>query len=328
MTNKKLIAVVGATGAQGGGLARAILDDSRGEFACRALTRDPSSPAARALADRGTEVVRANLDHEDTLSAAFEGAHGAYCMTNFFEHFSASRETEQAENLARAARKAGVRHVIWSTSQDSRDWVSPQGDRLPTLAEGFQVPHWDGKARGNRYFTDLGVPTTFLLPPTYWENLFMPGTPHQVQRGPDGVLAITLPAGEAKMPGMGAEDIGRCAYGLLKGGQEFVGTTVGVAAESSTGAELAAAVSEALGESVRYHAVPLDVVRAAPFPGADAVANMFQIITEANDDYCGHYDLALSRSINPQLRTLAEWVTANQHKFQVPVAISSNARHE
>ncbi|MBA3425268.1 MAG: NmrA family NAD(P)-binding protein [Rubrobacter sp.] len=253
----------------------------------------------------------------DTLSAAFEGAYGAYCMTNFFEHFSASKETEQAENLARAAKTAGVRHAIWSTSPDSRDWVSPQGNRLPESPDGYQVPHWDGKARGNRYFSELGVPTTFLLPPTYWENLFMPGAPHQVQRGPDGVLAITLPAGEAKMPGMGVEDIGRCAYGLFKGGQEFVETTVGVAAESSTGAELAAAVSEALGENVRYNAVPLDVVRAAPFPGADAVANMFQIIGEANDDYCGHYDLALSRSINPQLRTLAEWVAANQHKFQV-----------
>ncbi len=240
-------------------------------------------------------------------------------MTNFFEHFSASKETEQAEHLARAAKTAGVRHAIWSTSLDSRNWVSPQGNRLPESPDGYQVPHWDGKARGNRHFAELGVPTTFLLPPTYWENLFMPGAPHQVQRGPDGVLAITLPAGEAKMPGMAAEDIGKCAYGLFQGGQEFVGTTVGVAAESSTGAELAAAVSEALGENVRYHAVPLDAVRAAPFPGADAVANMFQIIVEANDDYCGHYDLALSRSLNPQLCTLAEWVAANQHKFQVPV---------
>jgi len=193
-------------------------------------------------------------------------------MTNFFEHFSASKETEQTENLARAAKTAGVRHAIRSTSPDSRDWVSPQGNRLPESPDGYQVPHWDGKARGNRYFSEVGVPTTFLLPPTYWENLFMPGAPHQVQRGPDGVLAITLPAGEAKMPGMGAEDIGRCAYGVFKGGQEFVGTTVGVAAESSTGTELAAAVSEALGEKVRYNAAPLDAVRSAPFPGADAVA--------------------------------------------------------
>jgi uncharacterized protein YbjT (DUF2867 family) len=319
MTDRKLIAVVGATGAQGGGLARAILDDSRGEFTCRALTRDPSSPAAQALADRGAEVVRADLDQEDTLSAAFDGAYGAYCMTNFFEHFSASKETEQAAKLARAAKTAGVRHCIWSTSPDSRDWVSPQGNRLPESPDGYQVPHWDGKARGNRYFSELGVPTTYLLPPTYWENLFMPGAPHQVQRGPDGVLAVTLPAGEAKMPGMGAEDIGRCAYGLFKVGQELVGATVGVAAESSTGAELAAAASEALGERVRYDAVPLDVVRAAPFPGADAVANMFQIIVETNDDYCGHYDLTLSRTLNPQLRSLADWAAANRHSFQVPM---------
>src|SRR5688572_29016421 len=104
MANKNVIAVVGATGAQGGGLARSILEDSEGAFAVRALTRNPGSDAARKLAEQGAEVVRADLDDVDSLTAAFDGASGAYCMTNFFEHFSADHELQQAANLAVAAK--------------------------------------------------------------------------------------------------------------------------------------------------------------------------------------------------------------------------------
>jgi uncharacterized protein YbjT (DUF2867 family) len=81
MADKKIIAVTGATGAQGGGLARAILDDPSGEFALRAVTRDPGKDAAQALADRGAEVVQADLDDEASLRNAFDGAYGAYCLT-------------------------------------------------------------------------------------------------------------------------------------------------------------------------------------------------------------------------------------------------------
>ena len=318
MADKKTIAVVGATGAQGGGLARAILDDPHGEFACRALTRDTTSEAARALADRGAEVVPADLDDEDSLAAAFEGAHGAYCMTNFFEHFSAEKETAQAGNLARAAKTTRIRHAIWSTSQDSQEWVSPTGDSLPASPDGYLVPHWDGKAQGNHFFTDVGVPTTFLLPPMFWENLFMPGAPHQVQRGVDGVLAISLPAADARIPGMAAEDIGRCAYGIFQAGGQFVGATVGVASEILTATELATALSPALSEEVRYNRLSLEAVRAAPYPGADAVANMFQIITEMNGEYCAQYEPDLSRSLNPRLQTLAGWLAGSRPAVPAP----------
>jgi uncharacterized protein YbjT (DUF2867 family) len=93
MTGKKIIAVVGATGAQGGGLARAILADPGGGFAARALTRDPSSENATALAALGAEVVRADLDDQASVRAAFQGAYGAYCVTNFWEHFPPTRRS-------------------------------------------------------------------------------------------------------------------------------------------------------------------------------------------------------------------------------------------
>ena len=86
--SKKIIAVTGATGAQGGGLVRAILADPRGEFAVRAITRKPSGDAARALAQQGVEVVAADLDDPASVEKAFAGAYGAFCVTNFWEHFS------------------------------------------------------------------------------------------------------------------------------------------------------------------------------------------------------------------------------------------------
>src|SRR5438270_11110248 len=104
----KIIAVTGATGAQGGGLVRAILDDPEGGFVARSITRHPESAVARGLAARGVEVVQADLDDEESLARAFEGAYGAFCVTNFWEHFSPEREIVQGANLARAARSAGI----------------------------------------------------------------------------------------------------------------------------------------------------------------------------------------------------------------------------
>src|SRR5918998_2396149 len=107
----KIIAVVGSTGAQGGGLCRAILADKSGEFACRAITRDPSKDKAQALAAAGAEVVKADIDDVESLKKAFAGAHGVYGVTNFWEHLSPERELAQARNIADAARQAGISHV-------------------------------------------------------------------------------------------------------------------------------------------------------------------------------------------------------------------------
>src|SRR5437762_663146 len=169
-TDKKIIAVVGATGAQGGGLVRAILNDKQGGFAARAITRDPNSDKAKALADEGAEVVAADVDNAKSLEKAFEGAHGAFCVTFFWAHFKPEKEISQARNMAQAAKDAGVRHVIWSTLEDTRKSIPLSDDRMPTLMGKYKVPHFDAKGEANAIFTELGVPTTFLLTSVYWEN--------------------------------------------------------------------------------------------------------------------------------------------------------------
>jgi uncharacterized protein YbjT (DUF2867 family) len=309
MPDKKIIAVVGATGAQGGGLARAVLADPDGGFAVRALTRDPSKDTAVALADRGAEVVQADLDDEASLTAAFDGAYGAYCVTNFWEHFSGDKEVEQAGNLARAAKAAGIKHAIWSTFEDTRELIPLDDDRMPTLQGHYKVAHFDAKAESNHFFTDLGVPTTFLLTSGYWENFIYFGW--GPARGEDGVLAVTYPLGDKKLPSMAVEDIGKCAYAIFKAGAEYIGKTVGIAGGHPTGAEIAAAFTKALGEEVRYNDVPADVYRGFGFPGADDVGNMFQFKRDFNDAYTGVRSLEFSRKLNPDLQTLDSWLEQN-----------------
>jgi uncharacterized protein YbjT (DUF2867 family) len=223
MAEKKIIAVIGATGAQGGGLVRAILADKSGSFAARAVTRNPNSEKARALRETGVEVVAGDADKPETLGKAFAGAYGAFCLTNFWEHFSPEREIAQARNMAQAAKAAGVQHVIWSTLEDTRKWIPLEDDRMPTLMGKYKVPHFDGKGEADQIFRDLGVPTTWLLTSFYWDNLIYFGA--GPQRGPDGVLAITFPMDDKPLASIAVEDIGKCALGIFKRGRELINKT-------------------------------------------------------------------------------------------------------
>jgi len=309
---KKTIAVVGATGAQGGGLVRAILADPSGGFAARALTRDPHSDKAKALAALGAEVVKADVDDPKSLARAFEGAHGAFCVTFYWDHFSPEKELAQARAMAQAAKDAGVKHAIWSTLEDTRKRVPLSDSRMPTLLGKYKVPHYDAKGEANHFFTELGVPTTLLNTSFYWDNLIHFGS--GPKKGPDGKLAFVLPMGDKKLPGIAVEDIGRCAYGIFKR-PDLIGKTVGIAGEHLTGAQMAAALSKALGQEVVHNAVTPEVYRGFGFPGADDLGNMFQYKADFEAEYCGARDLAFSRSLNPQLQTFAQWLAANKDRI-------------
>ncbi|MGK2927409.1 MAG: NmrA/HSCARG family protein [Lysobacterales bacterium] len=306
MSEARVIAIVGATGAQGGGLVRAILDQPDCGFTARAITRSVASEPAQALAARGAEVVAANLDDAASLRAAFDGAYGAYCVTNFWEHFSPEKEQAQARNLAEAAAAAGLQHVIWSTLEDTRRWVPLDDERIPTLMDNYKVPHFDAKGSADRFFTEAGVPVTFLLTSFYWDNLIYFGS--GPKRAPDGMLHLTLPMGDALLPGIAAEDIGRCALGILRQPERYIGATVGIAGEHLSGGEMARSLSLALGEAVLYNDVTPDDYRGLGFPGAADLGNMFQFKRDFNEYFCGARDIALSRELNPELQTFEQWL--------------------
>ena len=315
MADKRIIAVVGATGAQGGGLVRAILQDPSGGFTMRALTRNPKSDRAAELARLGAEVVEANLDHPESLKRAFQGAHGAYCVTNFWEHFSPAKEMAQAANMAKAAAEGGVTHVIWSTLEDTRRWVPLDDDRMPTLMTEYKVPHFDAKGEANHLFADHGAPTTFLLTSFYWDNLISFGM--GPKKGADGTLVLTLPMGDKKLPGIAAEDIGKCAYGIFKQGRSYIGRTVGIAGEHLTGTAMAAALARALGREVIYNPVTPAAYRDFGFPGAEDLGNMFQFKQEFEAAFCGARDLDESRSLNPELQTFDAWLARNKDRIVI-----------
>ncbi|MDX1380018.1 MAG: NmrA/HSCARG family protein [Xanthomonadales bacterium] len=315
MSERKIIAVVGATGAQGGGLARAILDHPDAGFGVRALTRKAGSDKARQLQQQGADVVEADLDDRASLEAAFEGAYAAYCVTNFWEHFSPEKELQQAGNLAAAAAAARLRHVIWSTLEDTRRWVPLDDDRMPTLMENYKVPHFDAKGEADRFFIDAGVPATFLLTSFYWDNLIYFGS--GPTRAPDGMLHLTLPMGDARLPGIAAADIGRCALGIFRDPERFRGETVGIAGEHLTGGEMAQALSLALDEAVLYNAISPAEYRALGFPGAADLGNMFQFKRDFNDYFCGARSVEFTRELNPDLQTFDGWLA--NHAGEIPL---------
>jgi len=315
MEDKKLIAVVGATGAQGGGLVRAIVSEPASGFAVRALTRDTGSGKAKALAAMGVEVVAADLDDLESIKRAFTGCYGAFCLTNYWEHFSPEKEVAQAKAMAQATKHAAVRHVVWSTLEDTRRWIPLTDQRMPTLMGKYKVPHFDAKGEAESEFTKLGLPVTFLLTSFYWENLIFFGM--GPKKGPDGRLALILPMGDKKLPGIAVEDIGKCCLGIFKRGRDFIGKTVGIAGGHLTGQEMAAALSKALGKAITYNAVSFEAYRQFGFPGADDLGNMFQFKHDFNEVFCGARNPAVARSLNPSLQTFEQWLA--QNKDRIPV---------
>ena len=315
MSQKKVIAVVGATGAQGGGLVRAIATDRDGPFIARAITRKPESEKSRALAELGVEVVAGDADDPPSLDRAFAGAYGAFCVTNFWEHFSAEREGAQATAMARASRKAGVQHVIWSTLEDTRKWVPLDDGRLPTLQGKYKVPHFDSKGSVDRVFAEEAAPTTYLLAAFYWENFIYFGM--GPRKGPDGDLVLALPLGGVKLPGIAAGDIGKCAYGLFRRGTGTVGQRFGIAGEVLSGPEMAAKMGRALGRMVSFSDVPFDVYRGLGFPGAEDLGNMFQFHAILGDEFLRSRDPERSRSLNPNLLTFDAWLAANAGRMPI-----------
>ena len=234
-------------------------------------------------------------------------------MTFFWNHFSVETEQAEARNMAQAAKAAGLTHVIWSTLEDTRKYVPLTDDRMPTLQGHYKVPHFDGKGDSDKFFAEAGVPTTYLLASFYWDNFIHFGS--GPKKGPDGDYLLTFPIGHAKMAGVAAEDIGGVAYGILKAGPSLAGARIGVAGEHLTGDEMAAALTRALGKTVRYNEVEPAVYRSFGFPGADDLGNMFQFYRDFESVCNTTRDVARSRQLHPALKSFDAWLAVNASKI-------------
>ncbi len=318
MSANTTIAVLGATGGQGGGLVDAVLAD--GTFTPRVLTRDADSTRSHALAAAGAHVVAADLDDPDSLRSAFDGADAAFVVTNYWAPLAendtrtqAQRELTQARNAAVAAKQAGVGHVVWSTLEDTREHFG-HDDRVPSVDGGYKVPHFDAKAEADRFFVEQGVPTTFLRTTMFFEGFTGAVAP---TRDDAGTLTLTLPIADQPLSCIAVADIGKTALSIFKRGNDFAGRTISIAGDHLTGEQYASALGDALGEPVLYRPLEWDTFRALGFPGAVEMGNMFQYYTENSAAFVGARDLASVRELNPELQSFRDWLSSHAGEIHV-----------
>jgi uncharacterized protein YbjT (DUF2867 family) len=252
--DKKLVAVIGATGQQGGGVVRAL--QASGQFKVRALTRNPDKH--RELAE---EVVEADLDEPETLNAAFEGAHGVFLVTNFRE--AGSDELKQATAAIRAAKDAGVKHFIWSTLPD-----------VKAISGGkFNVPHFTGKAKIDRVVKDGGFENyTFVIAPFYYQNLAGALAP---QKQADGSMGWALPLDPTRqIIHMGdINELGNIVAGAFAHPDEAGSQYLPLVGDFLSFNEIVETLNRQ-GHNFSYKQVPKESF-AGSFPGASEIAEMF-----------------------------------------------------
>ncbi|KAM4698086.1 nmrA-like family domain-containing protein 1 [Rhinophrynus dorsalis] len=297
MAGKKIIVVFGATGAQGGSVARALLEDST--FAVRAVTRDPTKAAALKLKQAGAEVVSADLDNEKTLESALRGAYGAFVVTNFWEHFSKDKEVTQGKLIANLSKRLGLKHVVYSGLENVKKLT---GGKLDVL-------HFDGKGEVEEYFRHIGVPMTSVRLPCYYENLLTFFRPQKAKDGETYTLA--LPMGDILMDGMSVDDLGPIVVSILKCPSEYIGKDIGLSTEKLSVEQYASILSKVTGKTIKDAKILPEAYGKLDFPGAQELANMFSFYMMKPDR-----DVALTLKLNPKAKKFQQWIEASKDAFK------------
>jgi uncharacterized protein YbjT (DUF2867 family) len=303
-SKKKTILVTGATGGQGGGVARQLL--ARGKFAVRALTRKPDSPAAQQLRELGAEIVQGDLDDRASIRAALDGCYGVFGVTNFWEHFQ--REAEQGKNLINAVAGANIEHFVLSS--------------LPPIAKAtngeLRSPHFDIKAEYEEYARTLDLPATFIHVPFYFDNFlaFFPPRPTG-----DGSFQFGFPQGDTPLAAMAVEDVGRIVAAVFEQPEKYIGKTLKLAGDEIPAAKYAEKMSARTGLDIRYAHVPREVFAALGFPGAEDLADMFEFyrlpMASRKDA------IAECRTIAPELQDFDAWLSKNEAKLRSALQVAS-----
>jgi len=301
MSNRTTILVVGATGAQGGSVARHLL--ASGRYAVRALTRNPNSDKAKALAAAGAELARGDLSDPAALRAALAGCEGAFGVTNFWEHFG--KEYEQGKNLIDAVAAAGVKRFVFSSLP-----------HIEKLSGGeLKSPHFDIKARLEDYARGLGLPVAFVHLAFYYEN-FLHFFPPKKQA--DGSFGFGFPQGDTPLAGVAVADLGGVVLPIFDRFEEFRGQATYVVGDDLPAARYAELMSRALGVRVAYNHVPREVFAGLGFPGAEDLADMFDFYRRFVPTR--QADVADSRALYPRIQSFEAWLAANRKPFETVLA--------
>jgi len=235
----KTVLVTGATGRQGGAVVRHML--AKG-WKLRALTRKTNSHAARALARQGVEVVQGDLEDPSSVASASAGVYGVYSVQDFWA-VGAKREVQQGKNLADAAKKAGVKHFVYSS--------------VGGAERNTGIPHWESKWEIEKHIRSLGLPATVLRPVTFMEGYYI----DQVEIGIlKGKLADAI-RGDKPYQTIATDDIGAFAALAFERPTEFIGKELEIAGSELTYLEAAKVFSRVLGKPVKFQKLPLPLIR-------------------------------------------------------------------
>ncbi len=301
MHQKPIILVTGATGAQGGSVATSLLQQHK--FAVRILTRNIHSAKATQLRDAGAEVVPGDLDDPESLKQAMTGCYGVFGITNFWEHFE--QEYRHGKNLIDAVQQSGIQHFVMSTLPNYH-----------ALSNGeLSVPHCDLKAALETYAKSLRLPATFIHISFYYENFlhFFP-----LQKSSEGYYYFGFPQGNTKLAMASVADLGGVVATIFDHPVEYIGRVVGVVGEDRTCAEYAAIMTKVLGQEVRYQYVPRETYASLGFPGAEELANMFEVQRLYIPNRLVH--LIESYALNPDMQTFETWLIENRARFPIGAA--------
>lgn len=288
---ENVVLVVGATGNQGGATARRLLADG---WRVHALTRDPGSRKAAALAAAGATLVDGDLDDRASLDRAVAGAAGVFSVQaagGFDPRFSADDELRQGRAIADAAKDAGVRHFVYTSVAGA--------DR------GTGVPTWEAKWQIEQYLREIGLPSTVLLPVMFMENTRSDSLGVQ----PDGTLSYFRPPDRPTQL-IAVDDIGVFASLAFGNPAEYLGTRIELAGDELTFTQIAAAISVAADRPVHYRQIQLGA-----FLEDDGGVDRDRRNSE--DDEVWRADITALRAIHPQLQTFDHWLRRNTDAFRL-----------
>ena len=298
---KQMIAVMGATGTQGGGVVDELLDRQR--FAVRVLTRNPNSAKAKALQAKGCEVVQGDFTKPETLEPAFKNAYGAFVVTNFWDPSTMASETAQGTLAVKAAKAAGVQHLVWSTLPNCKEISGGK----------YKVIHFTGKALVDAEVKAASFPYyTFVEPSMYFQNLLGMMAPQPLEDGGKGWALPMNPSSKSLHIGNPVE-MGKLAARVFEH-PDTVGTGqhLAQASELTSWQEMIDTLN-AQGHHFRFNQVPNEVFDTFPFPGAAELREMmnyFEDYTYFGPD--ADNKLALARELYPEGFTpFAEWAARN-----------------
>jgi len=296
MNDKPVVLVAGATGAQGGSVARHLLDT--GQWTVRALTRDATRDAARRLAAGGAELAVGDLGDQASLVAASAGISALFLVTDHWA-LGKEREYQYGRNAVDAAIAGGARHIVYSSLPEAH---RRSGGRL-------HLPHHDSKARLEAELRAEQLPATFVHPSTYYENWPV----RRLRRDPGGGLVFAFPHGAAPLAAVAIEDLGGVVSAVLAGGSGFHGRRIGVVGDLRPPAEYAGILTGVLGTPVRYHDIPREEFARLPIRNARELADMFEfsrLYQAERDD-----DRLQTRELYPQVQTFEQWAAATAAAF-------------